>query len=73
MALTEEQKRKLQEKAAVEIAAIRQKQEENEYYDRLLAEQGIVKTVHTQRDQKKRTDNIRFEDCHNSVCCYNRH
>ena len=52
MALTEEQKRKLQEKAAVEIAAIRQKQEENEYYDRLLAEQGIVKTVHTQRDQK---------------------
>lgn len=52
MALTEEQKRKLQEKAAAEIASVRQKQEEQEYYEQLLAEQGIVRTVRTPKDQQ---------------------
>ena len=52
MALTEEQKRRLQEKAAAEIASVRQKQEEQEYYEQLLAEQGIVRTVHTPQDRQ---------------------
>ncbi len=52
MALTEEQKRKLQAKAEAEIAAVRQKQEEQEYYEQLLAEQGIIRTVRTPQDQR---------------------
>lgn len=39
MALTEEQKRKLQAKAEAEIAARKQKQEEEEYYAQMLAKE----------------------------------
>ena len=51
MALTEEQKRKLREKADAEIAAIKQKEEEDEYYEQILAEKGIVRSVNSSGNQ----------------------